>query len=83
MGDTTGSAAAAAALLIFGFFLFVVAIATYVIGSFFLMKVFEKAGVEGKWRAFDGALPAALDHRAGRAGYEYPNPAQQMDLEVA
>lgn len=52
MGDTTGSAAAAAALLIFGFFLFVVAIATYVIGSFFLMKVFEKAGVEGKWRAW-------------------------------
>jgi len=52
MLDNTGSTAAAAALLIFGFFLFIVAIAAYVIGSFFLMKVFEKAGVEGKWRAW-------------------------------
>ncbi len=28
------------------------AIAGYVIGSFFLMRVFEKAGVQGKWRAW-------------------------------
>jgi len=32
--------------------LFVIAVAGYVIGSFFLMKVFEKAGVQGKWRAW-------------------------------
>lgn len=30
----------------------VLAIAGYVIGSIFLMKVFEKAGVQGKWRAW-------------------------------
>jgi len=27
-------------------------IVAYVVGSFFLMKIFEKAGVEGKWRAW-------------------------------
>src|SRR4051812_30488281 len=32
--------------------LFVLFIAAYVIGAFFLMKVFEKAGVQGKWRAW-------------------------------
>src|ERR687897_824031 len=32
--------------------LFLFAIAGYVIGSFFLMKIFEKAGVQGKWRAW-------------------------------
>jgi hypothetical protein len=31
---------------------FIVAIAGYVIGSLFLMKIFEKAGVQGKWRAW-------------------------------
>jgi transglutaminase-like putative cysteine protease len=45
--------------------------------------IYPVAWLEGKWRAFDGALPAALDHRAGMAGFEYPNPAQQMDQEVA
>ena len=33
-------------------FLFIFAIAGYVIGSFFLMRIFEKAGVQGKWRAW-------------------------------
>lgn len=33
-------------------FLFVFAIAGYVITSWFLMKIFEKAGVQGKWRAW-------------------------------
>jgi hypothetical protein len=32
--------------------LLIFAIAGYVIGSFFLMRVFEKAGVQGKWRAW-------------------------------
>lgn len=31
---------------------FLVAIAIYVIGSIFMMKIFEKAGVQGKWRAW-------------------------------
>ena len=32
------------------FLLFIVVF--YVIGSWFLMKVFEKAGVQGRWRAW-------------------------------
>jgi len=32
------------------FFLF--AIAAYIIGSWFLMKIFDKAGVQGRWRAW-------------------------------
>ncbi|NYE20876.1 large exoprotein [Microbacterium immunditiarum] len=32
--------------------LFLLAIAAYVVGSFFLMKVFDKAGVQGRWRAW-------------------------------
>ncbi|WP_282838047.1 hypothetical protein, partial [Microbacterium flavum] len=36
----------------FGFFIFLVAIAGYVIGSWFLMKIFDKAGVQGRWRAW-------------------------------
>lgn len=52
MGNDTNSAAVAAALWVFGFFIFLVAVATYVIGSFFLMKIFDKAGVQGKWRAW-------------------------------
>jgi len=30
----------------------IIAIAGYVIGSLFLMKIFDKAGVQGKWRAW-------------------------------
>ncbi|WP_205791299.1 DUF5684 domain-containing protein [Microbacterium sulfonylureivorans] len=33
-------------------FLFILAIAAYVITSWFYMKIFEKAGVQGKWRAW-------------------------------
>ncbi|MFD5214538.1 large exoprotein [Microbacterium sp. NPDC058345] len=43
---------AIAVLLALSGFLFVLGIASYVIGSFFLMKIFEKAGVQGKWRAW-------------------------------
>lgn len=32
--------------------LFILAIAGYVLTSWFLMKIFEKAGVQGKWRAW-------------------------------
>lgn len=45
--------------------------------------IYLVAWLDGKWRAFDGALPQVLDHRVGKAGFEYPNPAQRMDLEVA
>ena len=46
------SGAAAAAL--FGIFAvsFIFLIAAYVLTSLFLMKIFEKAGVQGKWRAW-------------------------------
>lgn len=40
---------------LFGVFLlisFVIAIAAYVIVSLFLMRIFDKAGVQGKWRAW-------------------------------
>lgn len=40
------------AWLILAPFLFLIAIAGYVIGSWFLMKVFDKAGVQGRWRAW-------------------------------
>jgi hypothetical protein len=45
-------AGALAVLGIVYLFVFLFAIAFYVIGAFFLMKVFEKAGVQGKWRAW-------------------------------
>lgn len=32
--------------------IFIFAIAVWVVGSIFLMKIFEKAGVQGKWRAW-------------------------------
>lgn len=39
-------------LAIFGFVWFILAIAFYVISSWFLMKIFDKAGVQGRWRAW-------------------------------
>lgn len=45
----TAYAGVLAALALFGFLLIVV---VYVVGSIFYMKVFEKAGVQGKWRAW-------------------------------
>ncbi|WP_431795870.1 large exoprotein [Microbacterium enclense] len=47
-----GDAASAAAFLILGLFGFLFAIVAYVISAFLLSKVFEKAGVQGKWRAW-------------------------------
>jgi hypothetical protein len=48
-GDST---ALAAAYLIAALTWFIFAVVFYVLGSLFLMKIFEKAGVEGKWRAW-------------------------------
>jgi hypothetical protein len=46
-----GASALAFLLLVVPFILFL-AVIGYVISSFFLMKIFEKAGVQGKWRAW-------------------------------
>lgn len=47
-----GSGAALAFLFLFLPILFLILIAGYVLGSIFFMKIFEKAGVQGKWRAW-------------------------------
>ncbi|WP_442575181.1 large exoprotein [Microbacterium sp. F51-2R] len=39
-------------LAIFGFVWFIFAVAFYVLSSWFLMKIFDKAGVQGRWRAW-------------------------------
>ena len=49
--DIPGVGAAIALLVLLPFFLIIAAIA-YVLTSLFLMKIFEKAGVQGKWRAW-------------------------------
>lgn len=49
-GSTSG--AEAAFLAVAYLFIFLFSIAGYLISSFLLMKVFEKAGVQGKWRAW-------------------------------
>ncbi|MEV4687789.1 large exoprotein [Microbacterium sp. LWH3-1.2] len=50
--DGSGVGALIAFWLILAPFLFLLAVAGYVIGSWFLMKVFDKAGVQGRWRAW-------------------------------
>ncbi|WP_159500350.1 large exoprotein, partial [Microbacterium sp. 18062] len=50
--DSGSGAAVVALLLILIPIILLFAVAGYVIGSFFLMKIFEKAGVQGKWRAW-------------------------------
>lgn len=47
-----------------GFFLFGGLIA-YVVGSFFLMRIFEKAGVQGAWRAWVPGYNAAIYAKLG------------------
>ena len=49
--DGSGAAALAFLLILLPLFL-LIALAGYIIGSIFLMKIFEKAGVQGKWRAW-------------------------------
>lgn len=51
MGSSSDAAILAALAGMF-VLLFIVAIAGYLISAFFLMKIFDKAGVEGKWRAW-------------------------------
>ncbi|GAA5203956.1 hypothetical protein [Microbacterium jejuense] len=52
MDYDNGAVGLAIAWLIFLPFLLVIVLAGYVIGSWFLMKVFDKAGVQGRWRAW-------------------------------
>ncbi|WP_171013265.1 large exoprotein [Microbacterium sp. 2FI] len=52
MSDYDGFGAMVAFWLVFLPILIVLSLAGYVIGSFFLMKVFDKAGVQGRWRAW-------------------------------
>lgn len=49
--DTSGAAGLAVMGAVYAFAA-VIGLIGYVIGSFLLMKVFERAGVEGKWRAW-------------------------------
>jgi len=50
--DSSGVGALVAFYLILIPFILIFAVAGYVLSSFFLMKMFEKAGVQGKWRAW-------------------------------
>ena len=50
--DDYGIGGLIAVWLVLAPLLFILAIAAYVISSWFLMKLFEKAGVQGKWRAW-------------------------------
>ena len=50
--DDYGIGGLIAVWLVLAPLLFILAIAAYVISSWFLMKIFEKAGVQGKWRAW-------------------------------
>jgi hypothetical protein len=51
-GDLAGLSAFYAVMAIMGVVFFFVVVIGYVVGSFFMMKLFDKAGVQGKWRAW-------------------------------
>jgi hypothetical protein len=50
--DPSNGAAVAAALAIFGVIYFLFFVALYVVASLFYMRLFDKAGVQGRWRAW-------------------------------
>ncbi|WP_206535683.1 DUF5684 domain-containing protein [Microbacterium sp. 4R-513] len=52
MYDYPDSAGLAAVLAVLGFLSFIFLIGFYVLSSWFLMKIFDKAGVQGRWRAW-------------------------------
>ncbi|WP_150951973.1 large exoprotein [Microbacterium testaceum] len=62
--DDGSGVAALAFLLVLVPILLILALAAYVISSFLYMKIFEKAGVQGKWRAwvpvYNGLVAAKL-----------------------
>lgn len=51
-GDGAGVGAALAFIFLLLPIILILALAGYLITSFFFMKIFEKAGVQGKWRAW-------------------------------
>ncbi|MFC7790192.1 large exoprotein [Microbacterium sp. MAHUQ-60] len=51
-GDLAGLGALYAMIAVLTALLFIVVPIAYVVGSLFMMKIFEKAGVQGKWRAW-------------------------------
>jgi hypothetical protein len=64
--DSSGGAAAAVALFLILIPLFLIlALIGYVLSSFFLMKIFEKAGVQGKWRAWVPVYNALIFAKLG------------------
>lgn len=50
--DPTGWGTILAVFAIFGFFFLLLFAAFYIIAALFLMRIFDKAGVQGKWRAW-------------------------------
>lgn len=52
MNDYYNDSGVLALLLAWGFVALLLAVALYVLSSIFLMKIFDKAGVQGKWRAW-------------------------------
>lgn len=50
--DPSGAAALAAILLILIPIILILSLIGYVISAFFLMRIFDKAGVQGRWRAW-------------------------------
>lgn len=53
--------------VVFGIVIFsvIIGLAGYVLGSLFLMKIFDKAGVEGKWRAWVPVYNAMIFFKLG------------------
>ncbi|GEB95505.1 hypothetical protein PFZ49_09395 [Microbacterium lacticum] len=52
MGGYSDDGAVVAAALFAGFVGFLFAVAYYVLSSLFLGRIFQKAGVDGQWRAW-------------------------------
>ncbi len=63
--DGSGAFGALAFFLVLLPILLIFALAGYVISAFLLMKVFEKAGVEGKWRAWVPVYNALVAAKLG------------------
>lgn len=63
--DPSGMGALLAVWALIGLFLLILGPIMYVVMSLFLMKVFEKAGVQGKWRAWVPVYNAMIFFKLG------------------
>ena len=71
MSDYENAGALIAAALLIGILSFIFAVATYVLSSWFLMRIFDKAGVQGKWRAWGvGYFPATKSIYLSGTGFK-------------